>query len=172
MSLGKKLGASYDQAKDKIKYRKITIEIDDNSFELKVRIPFKKEMEQIINKISSPTEEKIELIYQRLTAPIKKSLLDNGDDFVATLNSEKEVIQVLDNDIILDGTSFKQVAALTAMWETRVEEYFHLLQSETGEPITESFEEINEEFPEQITKTILEAIEQAVKPDYKTIKKT
>jgi hypothetical protein len=171
MSLGKKLGSSYDEAKDKIKYRKISIQFEDASFDLKVRIPFKKEMEQIINKISSPSQEAVDKIYERLTATIKKSLLDNGEEFIEALNSEKEVIKVTDNDIILDGTSFRQVATLTAMWETRVEEYFHLLQSESGEPITESFEEINEEFPEQVTKTILEAIEQAVKPDYKTIKK-
>lgn len=171
MSLSKKLGSSYDEAKDRIKYRKITIEVDDTSFDLKVRIPFKKEMEQIINKISSPSEESIGLIYDRLTKPIKKSIEENGEEFIAALNSDKEVIKVLDNDIILDGTSFKQVAALTAMWETRVEEYFHLLQSESGEPITETFEEINDEFPEQITKIILEAIEQAVKPDYTTVKK-
>jgi hypothetical protein len=57
------------------------------------------------------------------------------------------------------------------MYELKVEEYFHLLQSETGEPVNESFEEIGEELPEAVIKLILEKIEQAVKPDYNTAKK-
>ena len=57
------------------------------------------------------------------------------------------------------------------MWETKVEEYFHLLQSETGEPVNESYEEIAEEFTEPVIRQIVEDIEAAIKPDYKTAKK-
>lgn len=171
MSIGKKLGSSYDEAKDKIKYRKIKIEVDENSFDLKVRIPYKKEMEQIIAKISSPPDELVDKIYKRLTDSLRKSIDEGGDEFVALLNQDKEMLRVTDTDIILDGTSMHQMASLSAMYEIKVEEYFHLLQSETGEPVNESFEEIGEELPEAVIKLILEKIEQAVKPDYTTAKK-
>jgi len=87
------------------------------------------------------------------------------------LNSDKETIVIKDKDIEVNGTSVRQVATFTAIWESRVEEYFHLLQSENGEVITESFEEISAEFPDIAIKEILEAIEGAIKPDYKSAKK-
>jgi hypothetical protein len=46
-----------------------------------------------------------------------------------------------------------------------------LLISESGEAITETYEEITAEFPEFAVKEIIDAIEQAIRPDYKTVKK-
>jgi len=60
---------------------------------------------------------------------------------------------------------------MTAIWETQVEEYFHLLQSETGEAINETFKDISEEFPEQVIREIVTEIDGAIRPDYKTAKK-
>ena len=93
------------------------------------------------------------------------------EEFIKAINAEKETIKVIEDDIILDGTSMKQVASMTAIWENQVEEFFHLLISDTGEPITETFAEISEEFPEQIIKEIVSQIDQAIRPDYKTAKK-
>jgi hypothetical protein len=73
--------------------------------------------------------------------------------------------------MIVDGNSVKQVATFNAMWETKVEEFFHLLQSENGEAIDETYEQISEEFPEPVIRQIVEDIESAIKPDYKTAKK-
>ena len=78
---------------------------------------------------------------------------------------------VTDDDVLVQGSSVRQVATFQAMWETKVQEYFHLLQSETGEPITETYDEIAEEFPEPVIKQMVEDIESAIKPDYKTAKK-
>ena len=55
--------------------------------------------------------------------------------------------------------------------EQRVEEYFHLLQSEIGDPIDETYEQIAAEFPEPVIKEIMQAIEGAIRPDYKNAKK-
>ena len=171
MSVAKKFGASYNDIKERIKYRTLLIEFDTIKFDLKVRIPLKKEMEDILADITSPKAEAVAVIYEKLSKPMLDAIKEGGDEFLKTVNAEKQFLTVLDDDVIVDGTSIKQVATMTAMWEIRVEKYFHLLQSETGEPINESFAEISEEFPESLIKQIVETIEQTVKPDYKTTKK-
>jgi hypothetical protein len=102
---------------------------------------------------------------------MKQSLDDGGEEFLKLLNSEKETIKVTDDDIIINGTSTRQVSNMTAIWQTQVEQYFYLLESETGDPIDETYEQISSEFPEQIIKEIVTAIDGAIRPDYKTAKK-
>jgi excinuclease UvrABC ATPase subunit len=128
-------------------------------------------MESITEKIANPDPEKVELIYSDLTKTMKQSLEDGGEEFLKLLNSEKETIKVTDDDIIINGTSTRQVSNMTAIWQTQVEQYFHLLESETGDPIDETYEQISSEFPEQIIKEIVTAIDGAIRPDYKTAKK-
>lgn len=171
MSFSKKLGASYEQVKEQAKLKKLNINVGDVSFNLKVRVPLKKEMEDMTVAISTPTDEKIQNLFVKLSEPIYKSIKDGGDEFLKAINSDKETIKVLEDDIILDGTSIKQIANLSAMWETKVEKYFHLLQSETGEPINESFDDISSEFPELVIKQIVEEIENTIRPNYNTAKK-
>ena len=94
-----------------------------------------------------------------------------GEEFLKAINKDKDFIIVKDNDIIVDGNSIRNVATLSVMWEIKVEQYFYLLVSETGEPITESFEEISKEFPEDVIKQIVNEIEKVIKPDYSSVKK-
>jgi hypothetical protein len=171
MSFADKLGKSYGMVRDQAKIKKIDIELGEVKFSLKVRIPLKHEMESLTEKIANPDPEKVNLIYENLTKSIKQAIEEGGDDFLKVLNGEKETIKVTDDDIVIDGTSTKQVANMTAIWETQVEEYFHLLQSETGEAINETFKDISEEFPEQVIREIVTAIDGAIRPDYKTAKK-
>lgn len=171
MTFAQKLGASYSQVRDQVKIKKIEIIVGSVIFNLRVRVPLKREMEQMLERISNPSPELIEKIYERMSKPLRESIAEGGDDFLEVLNKEKQVITVLDDDIVLDGNSVKQVATFTAMWETKVQEFFHLLQSESGEPINETYEQIAEEFPEAVIRQIVEDIEASVKPDYKTAKK-
>jgi hypothetical protein len=171
MSFADKLGKSYGVVRDQAKIKKIDIELGEVKFSLKVRIPLKHEMESITEKIANPDPEKVELIYSDLTKTMKQSLEDGGEEFLKLLNSEKETIKVTDDDIIINGTSTRQVSNMTAIWQTQVEQYFHLLESETGDPIDETYEQISSEFPEQIIKEIVTAIDGAIRPDYKTAKK-
>ena len=171
MTFAQKLGASYSQVRDQVKIKKIEIIVGSVIFNLRVRVPLKREMEQMIERISNPSPELIEKIYERMSKPLRESIAEGGDEFLEVLNKEKQVITVLDDDIVLDGNSVKQVATFTAMWETKVQEFFHLLQSESGEPINETYEQIAEEFPEAVIRQIVEDIEASVKPDYKTAKK-
>ena len=169
--LAKKLGKSYGMVQEQVRIKTITIDIGSTKFDLKVRIPLKAEMEQMLEKISAPANERVEMVYQKLAKPVLDSIQEGGEDFVSALNSEKEMIRILDNDVILDGNSIRQVAQFNAIMEQRVEEYFHLLQSEIGDPIDETYEQIAAEFPEPVIKEIMQAIEGAIRPDYKNAKK-
>lgn len=171
MALANKLGKSYEQVKAVANIKTITVDLGDVKFNLRVRIPLKKEMEEMTTRIVSPSEERINKIFERFAAPIKKTIADGGKDFLKAINEGKETIKIVGDDLIIDGKSVKQVANFAAIEETRIEEYFHLLISENGEPITETYDEITAEFPEFAVKEILETIEQAIRPDYKTVKK-
>lgn len=171
MTLASKLGKSYEKNREKAKIKTISLEVGNAKFDLKVRVPLKKEMESIIEKITKPNEEKVNEIYTRLSEPLIKTVNEGGEEFKKALEKNDNSVVLLENDILLQGRSVKEVATLTAMWEIKVEEYFHLLQSETGDPINESYEQIAEEFPEPIIKQLVEDIEASIKPDYKTAKK-
>lgn len=171
MAVAQKLGASFASVRDKLKHRTINVEFDDAVFDLRVRIPLKHEMESITNRIQNPTAKHIEKIYKRFSAPLLDTLKEAGDDFLNAINNGEQKIIVSDNDVIVNGTSMRQVALMSAMSEVRIQEYFRLLQSDTGEPITETYEEIAAEFPEQVVKLIVDAIENAIKPDYQNAKK-
>lgn len=171
MSFADKLGASYSQVRDQVKIKKIEVTVGSVAFNLRVRVPLKREMELMLERISYPSPELVERVYARLSKPLKDSIAEGGDDFLQVLNADKQIITVTENDIIVDGNSVRQVATFNAMWETKVTEFFHLLQSESGEPIDETYEQISEEFPEPVIRQIVEDIESAIKPDYKTAKK-
>lgn len=169
--LANKLGKSYEIVADQSKIKRVTVDLGDVKFDIRIRVPLKKEMEEINAKIVSPSEERINKIYEKFAAPLRATLEEGGKDFLEAINKDRKAIEVLDDDLIVDGKSVKQIANFAAIDETRVEEYFHLLVSETNEPVTETYEEINAEFPEFAVQEILKAIDQAVKPDYKTVKK-
>ena len=169
--IANKLGASFNEVKNQIKFRTINIDLGEVKFDLKVRILLKREMEDLVAAISSPPKEKVAEIYAKFTAPILKSIEEGGEGFLDAVNSEKQMLIVKDDDIIVDGSSVKQVASLSASWQIKVEKYFSLLQSDSGEPITENFEQISEEFPESVIRKIVEEIENALKPNYGEVKK-
>lgn len=171
MTLAKKMGTSYKMVADQVKLKNITINSGAVKFDLKVRIPLKKEMERIATQIANPSKEMVDKLYDELAAPLLKIVKEGGEDFLAAINTSKQVVSVLDDDVMVEGSSVRQVAQFTAMWHTRVEVYFSLLQSESGEPINETYEQIAEEFPEQIIRQIVDDIEAAIRPDYKTAKK-
>jgi hypothetical protein len=171
MSLSNKLGKSYEQVKSVANIKTITVDLGDVKFNLRVRIPLKKETEEMTARIVAPSQERIQKCFDRFAAPIQKTIEEGGEDFLEAINNGKETIKVLEDDLLIDGKSVRQVANFAAIEETRIEEYFHLLVSENGEAINETYEEITAEFPEFAVKVILETIENAIRPDYKTVKK-
>ena len=171
MALANKLGKSYEQVKAVANIKTITVDLGDVKFNLRVRVPLKREVEEMTSRMIAPSDERVQKIFDRFSAPIKKTIQEGGKDFLKAINDGKETIKIVGDDLIIDGKSVRQVANFAAIEETRIEEYFHLLISENGEPITETYDEITAEFPEFAVKEILETIEQAIRPDYKTVKK-
>lgn len=171
MTLSKKLSKSLQQISEELPVRKITVDLGEVRFDLRVRVPLKKQMEEINTRILSPAPEKVEAIYQRISAPMRQTLQEGGEEFIKALNERKQAVVMTDDDLLIDGTSLRQVAQLQAMEEQKVEEFFHLLLSETNEVVNETYEEITAEFPEFVVKEIVQAIQGAVNPDYKTTKK-
>jgi hypothetical protein len=171
MTLSKKLNKSLQQVANELPVRKITVDLGEVKFDLRVRVPLKKQMEELNARILNPEADKVEAIYQSLSAPMRTTLTEGGEEFVKALNENNKTIVMTDDDLVIDGTSIRQVAQLQAMEHTKVEEYFRLLVSETGEPITETYDQITDEFPEFVVKEIVSAIQGAVAPDYKTTKK-
>ena len=171
MTIGNKLGSSYESIKNAIKQKTIKITFNDTECELKVRVPFKREMEEITARISTPKPKLVEAIYNKLAAPIKKTVSTAEEGFMEAVNAEGEKLRITDNDVIVDGTSVRQVANVSAIWQTQVEQYFSLLLTETGEPVNETFEQIAEEFPEYAIREIVAKIGDAIKPNYEETKK-
>jgi len=171
MGISNKLGANYEAIRAAARFKTIHVKLNDIEFDLKVRIPVKREMEALIASITEPDEAKVETIYLQLSAPLRKTLEEADKDFLEALNKDQEKIKVTDNDVVVDGTSVRHVAKMTAISQLQVEKYFGLLQSATGEPITESYDEIAEEFPEAVIKEIIARIDEAIKPNYKESKK-
>ena len=170
MSIAQKLGQS-DQIAEQIKTKSLTFTVGEATVTLRVRVPVKREMEAMLEQIANPAPARVEALYETLSKSLRDSIATGGEDFLKTINAEKEVLKVTDTDMILDGTSLRSMANLTAMWETKVQAYFHLLQSETGEPITETYDEIAAEFPEQVIRQMVEEIEAVIRPTYKSAKK-
>ena len=127
MALANKLGSQYTAVKDKVNLRTIHIKTDEAEFDLKVRVPVKQEMESINETIVANDELKVNELYKKLSAPVKKSIDAGGEEFLKAINKDKDFIIVKDNDIIVDGNSIRNVATLSVMWEVKVEQYFHLL---------------------------------------------
>lgn len=171
MGISNKLGADYEAIRAAARFKTIHVKLNDIEFDLKVRIPVKREMEAITATISDPDADRVNAVYENLAAPLRKTLDEAEEGFLEALNADKEKIKITDNDLVIDGNSVRNLAKMTVIWQMQVEKYFSLLQSATGEPITESFDEIAEEFPESIIKEIVSKIDEAIRPNYKEAKK-
>jgi hypothetical protein len=168
MAISKKLGTAIGEAS---RFKTIKITFEDTTFDLRLRVPVKRELEEMLSQITTPEQELVDRIYTALSAPLLKTLNETDGDFLKVLNAESEKIKLTDDDVIIDGNSVKHIAQVSAIWQTQVQKYFSLLQSSTGEPINETYEEIAEEFPEFVIKEIIEKIESAIRPNYKETKK-
>ena len=171
MTISAKLGPSYEAIRAQARIKTITVSLNDVECELKVRVPVKREMDEINSKITKSDPDKVEKIYQQLAAPLIATLKDSDPEFLTALSNSDQKIELLENDVKISGTSIRNIANFTVLWQTQVELYFGLLQTPTGEPVNESFDEISEEFPEQMIREIVQQIDSVIKPNYKDTKK-
>ena len=123
----------------------------------RVRVPLVSESDAIYAKVISPSEEKIAVIYQQLTA----SLMQFKD-------KKSEEFQFTDDDVIVNGRSMREAAKNKAMIETRVVEYVKLLVPESEEQTLDdiTYKDIEEEFPLSVQMSLVKAIGEAISPTY------
>jgi hypothetical protein len=171
MAIANKLGQDYEAIRAASRFKTIKVKLNDIEFDLKVRVPVKRELDAIMADISTPPQAVADAMYTKLSQPLIDSLSGAEPGLMDALNSDGDKIKILENDVILDGTSVRQIAVMSAIWQTQVEKYFSLIQSVTGEPVNESFEEISEEFPDEVIREIVTKIDQAIRPSYKDTKK-
>ena len=171
MTISNKLGSSYESIRAAARIKTIKVAINDMECELKVRVPVKREMDEITAKLSTPDADLVEKLYEEMSGPLKATMASVEDGFLEALNADGEKMSFTDNDVIVSGTSVRHIATLSALWQRQVEMFFGLLQTETGEPVTESFQEIADEFPEAVIRDIVKSIDEAIRPSYKDAKK-
>jgi hypothetical protein len=171
MTIASKLGPQYEAIRASARLKSIQVELNDVQFELKVRVPVKREMDEITALLTTPNAELIEQKYKELSEPLRKTIAETDEGFLDVLNSDGEKIKFTDDDVIVNNTSIRQIASLTTMWQKQVEVYFGLLHTSTGEPVNESYDEIAEEFPESVIREIIKKIDEAIRPSYKDAKK-
>lgn len=171
MAVTNKLGANFADLKDKIKFKTIKIEWDGSEYDLKIRVPLKREIEEMTQRILNPDRKRVDDFYNEFTANLISTFDDDNGELLEVINKDKQTLIKTDDDIILDGTSLRQFAMFKVMEMVKIEEHFHLLQSETDMPIDESYQDIVDEFPEQFVKVVVSAIEKAIRPDYLETKK-
>jgi hypothetical protein len=128
-------------------------------------------MEEMQAAIHTPEQTIVDAIYKRLSEPLLSTVSTEDGGFLDALNADGEKLKITDNDVIVSGTSIRQVAMMTAIWQVQVERYFALIQTPTGEPVDESYDEIAEEFPEASIREIITKIDQAIRPNYGDTKK-
>jgi hypothetical protein len=171
MTISNKLGASYEAIRAAARIKTIKVAINDMECELKVRVPVKREMDEITSKLNTPDADLVEKLYEEMAGPLKDSVKSVEEGFLEALNADGEKMRFTENDVYVSGTSVRHVATLTALWHRQVELFFGLLQTQTGEPVTESFEEIADEFPEAVIREIIKRIDEAIRPSYQDAKK-
>jgi len=126
----------------------------------KARVPLSSEMKVINKRVS---EVDITKKTEELIAPLieKKESL------------QSESIVYLDDDVIVDGRSIKDLAKITAQTEQRVLEMVKLLVPEMeGASMDElTYEEINNEFPFPVQLELMKKIAEVISPSYEETKK-
>ena len=171
MTISNKLGSSYESMRAASRNKTIKVSVNDVQFDLKVRVPVKREMDEITSKLSTPDRDLVEKLYEEMSKPLRDTVADVEEGFLAALNADGEKMRFTDNDVIVNGTSVRNVATLTALWQKQVELFFSLLQTETGEPVNETYQEIADEFPEAGIREIIKCIDAAIRPSYQDAKK-
>lgn len=129
----------------------ITREFELGNHTFKVRVPNVGELEAIFELANNPQDDIVEQEYQKLTVNLK----------------ELEV----DGDVVVDGRSLRETAKNKIGFQIRITEYFKLLVPDSGASLENlEYSDIQAEFPVAIQMEFFEAINNAISPDYKSIR--
>ncbi len=146
--LGKTLKISDDIRVKTFEYRNHTF---------KVRVPLSKEMDDLYKRVAILDEEKVKHRLEKMTSALRDTNIEG--------------IEVIDDDVVVDGRSTKETVSSVIQMEQRIVEYMKLLVPDNGSLDDLSYEDIEEEFPLQIQFEMLEKIMEVIQPGYKDAKK-
>jgi len=126
----------------------------------KVRVPLASEMEIINKRIS-------EVDIAKKTEELINPLLEKKDTL------ESDAIVYLDDDVLVDGKSVKDLAKMTAQTEQRILEMVKLLVPEMeGAKMEElTYQEISDEFPFPVQLELMKKIAEVISPGYEETRK-
>lgn len=141
---------------------KITDSVRIKTFELaghtfKVKVPLNAELEAVNKRIYDVPDDVVKARLEKMTS---------------TLRAEKiEGVEVVDDDVIVEGKSVKDTVISVLHMERRVVEYMKFLVPETGDLENLTYEDVEAEFPLQVQFELLESITNAIQPGYKDARK-
>jgi hypothetical protein len=132
-----------------------TFELAGHTF--KVKVPLNAELEAVNKRIYDVPDDVVKARLEKMTS---------------TLRAEKiEGVEVVDDDVIVEGKSVKDTVISVLHMERRVVEYMKFLVPETGDLENLTYEDVEAEFPLQVQFELLESITNAIQPGYKDARK-
>lgn len=131
---------------------------------LKVRVPLTTEADALYEKMKAPSDELVAKKYEELSVP----LLEKREELEKTGNE----ISFKKDDIIVAGTSIRELAKSQAEGETRILETFKFLVPADGRDMsTLTYEEICEDLPLPIQLELVKKISEVISTGYEEIRK-
>ena len=131
---------------------------------LKVRVPLTTEADVLYEKMKAPSEELVAQKYKELSEP----LISKREELEKTGNE----IQYKEDDIVVAGTSIRDLAHSQAEGETRILETFRFLVPSDGRDMaTLTYDEITEDLPLPIQLELVKKITEVISTNYEETRK-
>jgi hypothetical protein len=131
---------------------------------LKVRVPLTVEADALYEKMKAPTDELIAKKYEELSVPLltkREELEESGNEILFG-----------EDDIIVAGTSIRDLDKSQAEGETRILETFRFLVPADGRDMaTLTYEEITEDLPLPIQLELVKKITEVISTGYEETRK-
>ena len=151
-----KLSSALNINLDNIRIREFTMA----GQKLRVRVPLASEMEAITKAVDQVDWSKK---YEEMSASFIKDKAE----------IEGEEIKFLDDDIVVDGKSIKEISILTAKTEERITQMIRLLvpANEADSMDTITYADIDEAFPFAVQMEVMKKIIEVISPGYEETRK-
>jgi hypothetical protein len=144
-------------------YQKASAHLRTKTFELgghvfKVRIPLTKEMEQLEDRITKIDEADLNSRYEKMSGSFRDGTVIEG-------------VEVIEDDVIIEGRSTKGLARSVILMEQRIVEYIKLLVPEVGDLENLTYAEVEAEWPMTVQLEMIARITECIQPGYKDARK-
>ena len=147
----------------------VSLNISGQDIDFEIRIPLKAETEKVRGWYSQPDESLVESEYARIRNPLMESVADVSGEKRTELLSALNVIET-DDDLFIKGTSVRIVAKSNVGNRLKTEWLFSLINDlDLEKPHT--YEELAELLPESVIRSMAQAIEEAIQPNYEVSRK-